>query len=62
MTKIGKIPDKIQETINILVENGYFKKQQDIVNIALLEYFASKNMFEIAHQLKFKETVEGVSN
>ena len=53
MTKVGKIPDKIQETINILVQHGYFKKQQDIVNIALLEYFGNKNMFEIAHQLKF---------
>ena len=52
---MAKYPKKIQLVIDLLVEQGYFKTEKEIVNIALLEYFQEKGFFDVVRKLEKKE-------
>lgn len=50
-----KYPDKIKKIMKLLVAQGYFKKEQDIINIALLEYFEFKGLFDKLSEAETKK-------
>ena len=41
-----RYPKKIELVLKLLIEQGYFNRERDIVNIALLEYFKDNGFFE----------------
>jgi len=45
-----KLSPKVQSTLDSLVSKGYFKRKEDIINIALFEYFAKNGMFEAVEE------------
>jgi len=47
-------PEKIKEAMEILVEEGYFKKESEIINIALFEFFKERNLFEAVNKIKLR--------
>lgn len=44
--KSKKYPPKIKVIIDILVAQGFFLREKDIVNVALFDYFTQKGFFE----------------
>jgi len=50
-----KYPNKIQMVLKLLVEQGYFNKEKDIINIALLEYFSDKGFFDVVRKIEKSE-------
>jgi len=53
--KTSKFPEKIQLVLSLLVEQGYFQKQKDIINIALLNYFKDNGFFEVVRRIEKDE-------
>jgi len=51
-SKTPKYPSKIESVINLLIEQGYFSKEKEIVNIALLEYFTNKGFFVVLRKVE----------
>jgi len=51
----NKYPQKIQLVLELLIREGYFHKEKDIVNIALLEYFKENGFFEVVRKIEPEE-------
>jgi len=42
-----KLPRRIKETLENLIEEGYFKNKDEIISIALFEYFVKNGFFDL---------------
>ena len=52
---MSKYPKKIKLVMDLLIEQGYFKKESELISIALLEYFQEKGFFDVVRKLEKEE-------
>ena len=48
-------PKKIQEAIELLVEEGYFKNKKEIINVALFQYMKDNELFKAVAGIKLRK-------